>query len=39
MSNQIMIIAPYWVEELGAWVFDDPRVGLRKSHSSAESRR
>ena len=30
MSNQIMIIAPYWVEQLGTWVFDDPSVGLRQ---------
>lgn len=30
MPNQIMIIAPYWIEELGAWVFDDPEVGLRQ---------
>lgn len=28
MANQIVVIAPYWVEEFGAWVFDDPRVGL-----------
>ena len=28
MPNQIVAIAPYWVEELGAWVFDDPRVDL-----------
>jgi len=23
-----MAIAPYWHEELGTWVFDDPKVGL-----------
>jgi hypothetical protein len=28
MANQISIIAPYWVDNLGAWVFDDPIVGL-----------
>jgi hypothetical protein len=30
MTNQILIIAPYWVEELGAWVFDDPKAGLNQ---------
>ncbi len=30
MPNQIMIIAPYWVDDLGAWVFDDAIVGLRQ---------
>jgi hypothetical protein len=30
MSNQIMVIAPYWVDDLGAWVFDDPKVGLEQ---------
>ena len=30
MPNQISIIAPYWVEDLAAWVFDDPRVGLEQ---------
>ncbi len=30
MANQIMVIAPYWVEQLGAWVFDDPGVGLQQ---------
>ena len=28
MPNQIMAIAPYWVDDLAAWVFDDPKVGL-----------
>jgi hypothetical protein len=28
MPNQIVAIAPYWLEELGAWVFDDPKVEL-----------
>jgi hypothetical protein len=28
MPNQIMVIAPYWLEDVGAWVFDDPAVGL-----------
>ena len=30
MPNQIMVIAPYWVEEFGAWVFDDPVAGLHQ---------
>jgi hypothetical protein len=30
MPNQIAIIAPYWVDDLGAWVFDDPKVGLEQ---------
>src|SRR3989304_434856 len=30
MANQIMVIAPYWVEQLGAWVFDDPCMGLKQ---------
>ena len=30
MSNQIMVIAPYWVEEFGSWVFDDPAAGLQQ---------
>jgi hypothetical protein len=28
MSNHIMEIAPYWLEEAGTWVFDDPAAGL-----------
>ena len=28
MANQINIIAPYWLEAVGTWVFDDERVGL-----------
>lgn len=28
MANQIMAIAPYWLDRLGTWVFDDPIVGL-----------
>jgi len=28
MPNQIMVIAPYWLEEVGTWVFDDPETGL-----------
>jgi hypothetical protein len=28
MPNQIMAIAPYWLEEVSTWVFDDPAVGL-----------
>ena len=30
MPNQIMVIAPYWVDDLGAWVFDDPKAGLEQ---------
>jgi len=30
MANQIMVIAPYWVDEIGAWVFDDPKAGLEQ---------
>ena len=30
MANQIMAIAPYWVDALAAWVFDDPKVGLEQ---------
>ena len=30
MPNHIMVIAPYWVDTLGAWVFDDPKVGLEQ---------
>jgi hypothetical protein len=28
MANQIMAIAPYWLDRLGTWVFDDPMVDL-----------
>ena len=28
MPNQILVIAPYWLAEVGTWVFDDPAVGL-----------
>ena len=30
MPNQIMVIAPYWIADLGAWVFDDPKAGLEQ---------
>jgi hypothetical protein len=30
MSNYIMVIAPYWLEEAGTWVFDDPAAGLHQ---------
>ena len=30
MPNAIMVIAPYWCKEVGTWVFDDERVGLRR---------
>ena len=28
MPNQINVIAPYWLESIETWVFDDERVGL-----------
>jgi hypothetical protein len=28
MPNQIMVIAPYWLEHGQCWVFDDPAAGL-----------
>jgi hypothetical protein len=28
MANQIRVIAPYWLGEVGTWVFDDPAVRL-----------
>ncbi len=28
MANQIIGIAPYWVEKLGVWAFDDDRYDL-----------
>jgi hypothetical protein len=28
MANQINVIAPYWLEDVHTWVFDDARVGL-----------
>lgn len=28
MANQIMVIAPYWLDSAETWVFDDPRVDL-----------
>ena len=30
MPNQIMVIAPYWLEDAGTWVFDDEGVGLQQ---------
>jgi len=30
MSNQIMVIAPYWLERGPCWVFDDPAAGLQQ---------
>ncbi len=30
MPNQIMVIAPYWLQEAGTWVFDDPAAGLHQ---------
>jgi len=28
MANQIFAIAPYWMDSVGTWVFDDAAVGL-----------
>ncbi len=28
MPNQILVIAPYWLESVSTWVFDDSRVDL-----------
>lgn len=28
MPNQILVIAPYWVESVATWVFDDEAVDL-----------
>lgn len=28
MPNQLNVIAPYLLEDVNTWVFDDPRVGL-----------
>ena len=28
MTNQIQVIAPYWLESVQTWVFDDPATGL-----------
>lgn len=28
MPNQILVIAPYWLDDVQTWVFDDERVGL-----------
>lgn len=30
MPNQIMGIAPYWLDEAGTWVFDDPATDLKQ---------
>ena len=30
MPNQIMLIVPYWLEDAGTWVFDDPATGLEQ---------
>lgn len=30
MANQIMVIAPYWLEEAQLWVFDDPATDLKQ---------
>ena len=30
MPNQIAVIAPYWLEAAGTWVFDDACVGLQQ---------
>ena len=28
MPNQLMVIAPYWLESAGTWVIDDAAVEL-----------
>ena len=28
MANQIFVIAPYWLDSVETWVFDDEAVGL-----------
>jgi hypothetical protein len=28
MANQILVIAPYWLESVATWVFDDEAVDL-----------
>ncbi len=28
MPNQILVIAPYWLDSVGTWVFDDEAVDL-----------
>jgi hypothetical protein len=28
MPNQIFVISPYWLDNVGTWVFDDPATGL-----------
>ena len=28
MPNQIQVIAPYWLDAVQTWVFDDPTTGL-----------
>ena len=30
MPNQMMVIAPYWLEAAGTWVFDDPATDLKQ---------
>jgi hypothetical protein len=30
MPNQMMLIAPYWLEDAGTWVFDDAATDLRQ---------
>ena len=35
MANQIMVIAPYWLDHCKAWVFDDPGWVWNRSRSSA----
>lgn len=28
MANEILVIAPYWLDSVGTWVFDDDAVDL-----------
>ena len=30
MANQILAIAPYWLDSIQTWVFDDVSVGLKQ---------
>lgn len=30
MPNQMMVISPYWLNDAGTWVFDDPATDLQR---------
>ena len=36
MANQILAIAPYWLESIGTWVFDDPFIMGSEQYSPDE---